>query len=299
MMNGAPTLVVLAAGIGSRYGGLKQMDPLGPSGEFLVDYTVYDAIRAGFGKVVFVIRRDIEDAFRRTIGARVEQHVATDYVFQRLEELPEGCRVPSARKKPWGTGHAVLVCREAVRTPFAVVNADDFYGRQSYEVLSRFLCETAEDETSYAMVGFLLENTLSKHGSVARGICEVGPDGCLAGVVEHTKIERQGPSILSEGLELSGRDIVSLNIWGLKPSVFEHLDAEFRTFLEISRDDPKAEFFVPTVINSLVDRGHATVKVLETRSAWFGVTYPDDKAAAIAGIRALIGKGDYPEALWS
>jgi len=298
-MNDAPTLVVLAAGIGRRYGGLKQMDPVGPSGESIVDYTVYDAIRAGFEKVVFVIRRDIEEAFRATVGARVEARVSVEYVCQELDMLPNGCSVPAAREKPWGTGHAILVCREAVSGPFAALNADDFYGRESYDALAPFLRETSADPTLYSMVGFLLQNTLSEHGTVARGICNTGPDGCLAGVVERTKIERRGDRIVCDGVELSGRDIASMNIWGLKPSIFDHLDREFRTFLAVSGDDPRAEFFMPTVVNKVISAGYAKVQVLETGSPWFGVTYPEDKGKVTAAIGEMIRRGDYPDPLWT
>jgi UTP-glucose-1-phosphate uridylyltransferase len=292
------SLVILAAGIGSRYGGLKQMDTVGPSGEFILDYSVFDALRAGFNKVVFVVRRDIAEDFKTSIGARVNRHVHTHYVFQELSDIPAGYTVPSERNKPWGTGHAILCCKGEVREPFAVVNADDFYGRDSYRALSHFLARTAGDAAQYAMVGFLLRNTLSEHGSVARGVCSTGSDGCLEGVVERTKIEKDGDRIRCDEQNLTGDELVSMNMWGFKPSVFHHLEQAFRRFLDASAANPKAEFFIPTVVNELIEEKKAAVKVLETHSAWFGATYPEDRATVVERIKALVDRGRYPASLW-
>jgi UTP-glucose-1-phosphate uridylyltransferase len=274
------------------------MDPVGPSGEFILDYSVYDAVRAGFDRVVFVIRRDIEKDFRTVIGGRIERHVPCEYVLQELSGLPPGWRVPEGRRKPWGTGHAVLTCAGAVDGPFAVINADDFYGRTSYQVLADFLRDTASDESAYGMVGFVLRNTLSDHGSVARGICRSGPDGMLEAITECTKIEKAGDGIRCDDQPLTGDEWASMNIWGFKPSIFAHLETEFAGFLARCGEDPKAEFFMPDVVGTLIAQRQATVRVLETDSTWFGATYTEDKATVVANIRALVDAGDYPVALW-
>lgn len=298
------TLVVLAAGIGSRYGGLKQMDPIGPSGEFILDYSVYDALQADFSKVVFVIRKDIENDFRSVVGRRIEARVETRYLIQELTDVPSGFEVPNERAKPWGTGHAVLTCRDAVDEPFGVINSDDFYGRESYAVLSDFLTKTQEQPSAYAMVGFVLRNTLSDHGTVARGICRSDPEGNLQDVVEHTKVERvddEARSMRADGSweALSGESVTSMNYWGFKPSVFDHLSRKFGMFLEERGTDPKAEYFMPTVVNELIREEAATVRVLRSNSRWFGVTYPEDKQAVMQRIRELIDVGEYPEDLWA
>jgi UTP-glucose-1-phosphate uridylyltransferase len=292
------TLVVLAAGIGSRYGGLKQMDPVGPSGEFILDYSVYDALRAGFDRTVFVIRRDLEEAFRETLGRRLARHARVAYAYQALDDLPAGRRVPEGRTKPWGTGHAVLAAREAVDGPFAVINADDYYGRESYAALGDFLGRTAADARAYAMVGFVLRNTVSAHGSVARGICTVGAAGRLEAVVERTHIERQGDRMVCPEQPLSGDELVSMNMWGFKPSIFDALERDFRDFLEAHGGDPRAEFFMPTVVNDMIAKGAAAVTVLETPCRWVGVTNREDKPAVVAAIRALVDAGVYPASLW-
>jgi UTP-glucose-1-phosphate uridylyltransferase len=295
------TLVVLAAGIGSRYGGLKQIDPVGPSGEFIIDYSIHDAVLAGFNRIVFIIRRDIEHDFKATIGARVEKRVQTDYVFQELNILPHGYKVPPDRKKPWGTGHAVLVCEDVVKEPFCVINADDFYGRESYQVLAHFLKNTAGDERKYAMVGFILRNTLSDHGSVARGVCRADGKGNLESVLECTKIEKtaSGASCNTPGVQLSGNEWVSMNMWGFKPSIFSYLRQEFSSFLKIAIGNSKTEFFIPDVVNKLMKEGNITVKILETQSMWFGITYPQDKKTVVANIENLVKAGIYPADLLS
>jgi dTDP-glucose pyrophosphorylase len=296
-----PTLLVLAAGIGSRYGGLKQIDPIGPGGETIIDYSVYDALRAGFGKLVFVIRRDIEATFREVIGSRFEKRIPVEYVFQELSGLPPGFSVPPGRTKPWGTAHAVLTAASAVREPFAAINADDFYGQASFKALGQFLQSGAQD---YAMVGFVLRNTLSEFGSVARGVCRLTPEHFLESVVELTKIERDGTAAKNtdsagQVQPLTGDEIVSLNMWGFTPSLFAHLQREFVAFLQQNGADAKAEFFIPTVVNTLINAGQARLKVLPTSSSWFGVTYREDRPRVIASIRGLIQRGDYPEKLWS
>jgi dTDP-glucose pyrophosphorylase len=295
-----PALLVLAAGMGSRYGGLKQVEPVGPSGETIVDYSVYDALRAGFGRLVFVIRRDIETAFRQTIAARFDQRLPVDYVFQDLDRLPASFTPPPNRRKPWGTGHAILMAREAIREPFGVINADDFYGRHSYELLARHLQSASPD---YAMVGFVLRNTLSEFGSVARGVCRTTPDDFLEEVVELTRIERQAGAVkytdpAGTVHPLTGAETVSLNLWGFSPTIFTHLRRELVSFLEARRHDQEAEFFIPTVVNTLVSRGQERLKVLRTPDSWFGITYREDRPRVMENIRRLIGQGDYPDKLW-
>jgi len=297
------TLVVLAAGIGSRYGGLKQIEAVGPSGAIVIEYSVYDAIRAGFGKVVCVIRRDIEKDFRALISARFERHIPVEYVFQDMDDLPDGFSLPADRRKPWGTGHAVLACRDIVLEPFAVINADDFYGRLSYEALGAFLSGVRPESNDFSMVGFTLRNTLSEHGHVARGVCEVDARGMLKGVVERTSIEQTGAGARyadQDGAwkELTGNEVVSMNMWGFTPAIFGRLQREFPRFLDTQSGNPKAEFFLPTVVDGLVAAGKASVKVLSTPESWFGVTYPQDKAVVVEGIRSLVEKGMYPAKLW-
>ncbi len=298
------TLVVLAAGIGSRYGGLKQIEAVGPNGAIVIEYSVYDAIRAGFDRAVCVIRRDIEADFRFLVSARFEKHIPVDFVFQDMTDIPDGFSVPTDRKKPWGTGHAVLACRDVVKGPFAVINADDFYGRRSYESLGAFLKGVKPESGDYSMVGFTLRNTLSEHGQVARGVCEVDPRGLMTHVVERTHIEKTGTGArYADGhggwISLTGNEVVSMNMWGMTPSLFGHLQHEFPLFLQNNVTNPKAEFFLPTVVDGLVGAGKASVKVLSTPEHWFGVTYPQDKAVVVEGIRQLVDKGVYPEKLWA
>jgi UTP-glucose-1-phosphate uridylyltransferase len=256
-----PTLLVLAAGTGSRYGGLKQIDPVGPGGETILDYSIYDAIRAGFGKLVFVIRRDIEEPFRQKVGSRFEKKIDVQYIFQEIDKLPQGFTVPPNRTKPWGTGQAILMADGIIREPFAAINADDFYGANSFQLLGQHLQAGTED---YAMVGFVLRNTLTEHGSVARGVCQVDADGFLLTVTELTRIEKDGNGgryIDDSGLinRLSGDEVVSLNLWAFTPSIFRHLQEEFVDFLKTHGQHEKAEFFIPTVVNKLVASGRARV----------------------------------------
>jgi len=293
------TLLILAAGMGSRYGGLKQMDPVGPGGETIIDYSVYDAIHAGFDKLVFVIRRDLEPVFRKTLGRRFEKKIAVEYVFQELDSLPPGEAMPSHRQKPWGTGHAILMAADAIHEPFGVINADDFYGAQSFQLLTAHL---QRDNLNYAMVGFVLRNTLSEFGSVARGVCQLKHDR-LENIREIVGIEKHG---LAAGYKdaaggihpLSGDEIVSMNMWGFHPDLFAPLRRQFVDFLNLHGADEKAEFYIPSVVNQLIRSGEKQVDVLPTRSQWFGVTYRPDHPLVVEGIKQLIRSGEYPERLW-
>jgi len=297
-----PTLLILAAGIGSRYGGVKQMDKIGPSGESIIDYSVYDALQAGFGKVVFVLHPNIIDDFQSIYEPRLSGKIETAYVLQELNNIPPGVSFHPERVKPWGTGHAVLVAKEEVHTPFAVINADDFYGREAFRVLGKFLSEQKVDETHYAMVGYQLANTLSENGSVSRGICQV-TDGLLADVVERTKIYRntEGTIVFEDNgntVPVDGKSLVSMNFWGFTPKYFEQSEAFFVDFIRQNARQLKAEFYIPFVVNQLIKQKKADVRVLESHDQWFGVTYREDKPVTIARIRALIKNGVYPENLW-
>jgi UTP-glucose-1-phosphate uridylyltransferase len=296
----APTLLVMAAGMGSRYGGLKQIDPVGPSGETIIDYSIYDALRAGFGKLVFVIRKDIEQAFKDTVGARFESRMPVEYAFQELENLPTGFTVPAGRTKPWGTTQAVLMAADVIHEPFAVINADDFYGAESYRVLAQHLLSGSPD---YAMVGFILRNTLSDFGSVARGVCRVDGVGYLETVEELTSIERDGEqarNTASSGAitKLTGDEAVSMNMWGFTPQVFDQLRKLFHKFLQRSGTELKTESYVPTAVNELVAAGQARVKVLRSSDSWFGVTYREDRPRVVDSIAHLVAAGRYPAQLW-
>lgn len=296
-----PTLVVLAAGMGSRYGGLKQIDPVGPSGETIMDYSIFDALRAGFGKVVFIIRKDIEAPFHEVIGSRFEKRVPVEYAFQELDDLPAGFSVPEGRSKPWGTTHAVLSTRDIVHEPFAVINADDFYGQESYKKLAEHLTSGSAD---YGLVGFILRNTLSEFGSVARGVCDVDAGGYLRGVVEMTKVEPTADGAKNTDAEgkvtpLTGNENVSMNMWAFTPQVMEQLRGYFDGFLAEHGKELKSESYLPTAVNALVQAGQARVRVLTSPSAWFGVTYREDRPRVVDSIRKLIDAGDYPESLWA
>ena len=302
-----PALVVMAAGIGSRYGGLKQIDPVGPQGEIVIDYSLYDALRAGFGKVVFLIRREMEEPFREKIGKSIEARVETAYVFQEIAQVPAGFAVPPERQKPWGTGHAVLVCKDVVHTPFAVINADDFYGATAFQVLAQYLRQ-AEDRPgmyAYGMVGYRLSHTLSAYGYVARGVCQTTPDGYLLDIRERTRIEKfaDGARYTENGTDwvsLPDDTIVSMNMWGFTPSIFTELEARFPAFLQQSAANVlKAEYFLPDVVGALLHEHKAGVRVLPTNEKWFGVTYREDRPRVQAAIQALIAQGAYPRDLWN
>lgn len=297
-----PTLLVLAAGMGSRYGGLKQLDGLGPNGETIMDYSIFDALRAGFGKVVFVIRRDFEEDFRRKILTKYENHIPVEIVFQSIDDLPEGFTAPEGRTKPWGTNHAVMMGAKAIREPFLVINADDFYGRDSFAVIGRRLAET-EGRGNYSMVGFRVGNTLSESGTVARGVCRTDAGGYLAGVVERTDIARVYGRITFTGdngekVTIDDTTPVSMNMWGFTPDYFDFSEEYFRLFLEKNAANPKAEFYIPLMVNELITTGRARVEVLDTASQWFGVTYAADRQGVVDKIAALVAAGEYPEKLF-
>ncbi|HOI49123.1 MAG TPA: sugar phosphate nucleotidyltransferase [Prolixibacteraceae bacterium] len=293
-----PTLMILAAGMGSRFGGLKQVAPVGPNGETIIDYSVYDAIRAGYGKVVFIIRESFADAFRERFEPGLKGKIETSYVCQELNMLPEGFTLPPTREKPWGTGHAILLGEKAVTEPFAVINADDFYGFNALKTMADFLASPLK-ENQYAMVGYFLRNTLSDFGSVSRGICETTPGGFLKKITETTRITRKGQAAVytdDAGTEypLTGNETVSMNIWGFQPSIFKYLEEKFTGFLQAHLDKAKSEFFIPTVVYELLTEQKATVEVLQADSPWFGVTYKEDQPLVQAKISELIKTGDYP-----
>ena len=300
----SPTLVVLAAGMGSRYGGLKQMDGFGPNGENIIDYSIYDAIRAGFDKVVFVIRKQFDAEFRAFFSDKFDDRIEVAFVHQELDNLPQGYTVPPGREKPWGTGHAVLVAREEVNGPFAVINADDFYGRDAYAQIVRFFEETSNAERDYCVVGYYLRNTLSDYGAVNRGVCHVDDEMCLDSVEEIIKIRRmpngviQYPGDASGPYALDEDAIVSMNIWGFLPSYFEYADVAFRAFLDGHAREEKSELYIPKIVDTLIDEGTLDVRVLPSDSAWFGVTYKEDKPHVSEQLNALIQQGQYPANLW-
>ena len=298
-----PTLLLLAAGMGSRYGGLKQLDGLGPNGETIMDYSIYDAIKAGFGKIVFVIRKDFEDDFRQKVLSKYEGHIPAEVCFQAMDKLPEGFTVPEGRQKPWGTNHAVMMAKGLIHEPFCVIN---FYNRDAYMVMGKFLSELPEgSKNRYSMVGFRVGNTLSENGTVARGICSKNNEGHLTEVVERTEIMRVDGKVCykdEEGKWVAVEDNtpVSMNMWGFTPDYFEYSDEYFKEFLSDAKnmENLKAEFFIPLVVNNLIHAGTATVKVLDTTSKWFGVTYAADRQATVDRIKKLIDEGVYPNRLF-
>ena len=298
-----PTLFVLAAGMGSRYGGLKQLDGLGPHGETIMDYSIFDAIRSGFGKIVFVIRKDFEDDFRKIILSKYENHIPVEVVFQAIDNLPEGFVCPEGRTKPWGTNHAVLMGKDVIKEPFAVINADDFYGRNSFEVIAQELSKPKEEKGDYCMVGFRVGNTMSESGSVARGVCQT-TDGYLTTVVERTAIEYNDKHEITFVYEngvtqtLEPNTPVSMNLWGFTPDYFKFSEGYFVDFLKENIDKPKAEFFIPLVVNELITKNIAKVKVLDTESKWFGVTYAADRQGVVDKLADLHAKGEYPEKMF-
>ena len=301
------TLVILAAGMGSRYGGMKQIDPMTPHGEFIIDFSIFDAVRAGFDKVVFIIKEENFDAFHETVGKRVEKAIKVEYAFQKMEDIPEGFGVPEGRTKPWGTGHALLSARGVVNEPFAVINADDFYGREAFVKLHNFLSETQADNSKahFAMVGYILENTLTENGSVSRGICDVNSDGFLNRVVERTKIqENNGKAQFFEDdkwVDIDRRSVVSMNCWAFTPEIFGALHdgfVEFLSDLPSAPDPKKVEFFLPFLVQRQIDRGECDVRVIPTSAKWYGVTYPDDKLSFVNFAKNEIVKGEYPDGLW-
>ena len=297
-----PTLFILAAGMGSRYGGLKQLDGLGPNGETIMDYSVYDALRAGFGKIVFVIRKDFEQEFRDKVLSKYEGHVPVEVVFQSIDKLPEGRKPNPERQKPWGTNHAVLMGKDVIKEPFGVINADDYYGAESFRILGDFLRSVEGKKNCYCMIGFNIENTLSENGGVSRGLCEVDANGNLTGVTECHGIERKEGRLIQvvEGKEMPFPEDanVSMNMWGFTPDYFDYSEKAFVKFLEANHNELKAEFYIPTVVNDLIQNGQIELKVIETPSKWFGVTYAADRPATVAQFKKLVDEGTYPTPLF-
>ncbi|MCK5774950.1 MAG: NTP transferase domain-containing protein [Bacteroidales bacterium] len=298
-----PTLLILAAGIGSRYGGLKQLDKVGPGGEAIIDYSIYDAIQAGFGKVVFVIRKSIEVDFKEFIGTKLDGKIEVEYVFQELDKTPQGIAVNPDRQKPYGTGHAVLMAKDAIKENFAVINADDFYGRDAYTTIAKFFKSLDLDTSDNCMVGYQIKNTLSDHGYVSRGQCTSDSEGYLKDVIERTHIEKKENGIFFEDeqkneMHLDENTLVSMNFWGFTPSFFNELENRFPKFLQDNVDVLKAEFFIPTVVNEMIEEKVGKTKVLESTAAWFGVTYQEDRPVVVESIQKLIKEGKYPENLW-
>ena len=298
-----PTLLILAAGMGSRYGGLKQLDGVGPSGETIMDYSVFDAIRAGFGKIVFVIRHDFEQDFRKKIISKYENHIPVEIVFQDINNIPDGFKIHPDRTKPWGTNHAIMMAKNVINEPFAVINADDFYGSDSFKVLAEALTKLEGKRNQYCMVGFKIENTLSENGGVSRGHCQVSPQGFLTDVNECHGIQRKGDRLvhtLSDGseAEFPMGAYVSMNMWGFTPDYFEYSDDEFIQFLKKHAEELKSEFYIPTVVNNLIKNNNVTLKVIETSAKWFGVTFAEDRPATVAQFKKLTEEGIYPQKLW-
>lgn len=299
------TLVIMAAGMGSRYGGIKQLEPVGPSGEIIMDYSIYDALKAGFNKVVFIIRKDLEKDFKEVIGDRIEKQVKVEYVFQELDNLPKGFIKPEGRTKPWGTGQAILCCKGVVREPFAVINADDYYGKEGFRILYQFLNDNTYKNNQYCMAGFILGNTLSENGAVTRGVCKVDTSGVLIDISETSGIVPAGDHAVAknaagEEITLLLESAVSMNMWGFKPGLFDYLETGFASFLSrLETDDVKKEYLLPTMVGNLVEMNEIEVKVLKTPDRWFGVTYKEDKEVVVNSIRALIDQGAYPEKLFA
>lgn len=296
------TLVVLAAGMGSRYGGLKQMDPLGPNGEAILEFSAYDAIRAGFDKIVFIIKKEMEKDFIELIGSKIAEKIEVEYVFQGMDSmLPEGFEIPEGRTKPWGTAHALLCCKEVVKEPFAIINADDFYGKGSYQTLHEYLAD--ETHKQYALVGYILENTLTDNGSVTRGICQ-SKDGLLSEVKECAKIEKHECGVQyfenDEWIDVDAKSLVSMNMWGFYPDFIEKIEEKFQVFLKekVKENPMKAEFLIPVVVDELIKEGKVDVKLLSSDEKWFGVTYQEDKPNVKAGIKKLVDNNEYPNGLW-
>lgn len=297
-----PTLLILAAGMGSRFGGLKQVEPVGPNGETILEYSIFDAIRAGFGKVVFVIRESFAEDFKARFESKLSGKIEIEYVYQELNKLPKGFELPEGREKPWGTGHAVLMAKDKINEPFAAINADDFYGAEAYQVMADYLSESIKSEV-FSMVGYQLNNTLSDFGSVSRGICVTDKNNQLSKITETHKIRLEQGTILCESenhetVELTGKETVSMNFWGFHPSVFNRIENQFIDFLRENIQLPKSEFYIPFVVFEMIQKGQVAVDVLKADSPWFGVTYKEDKPFVIEQIEQLTQKGIYPDKLW-
>ena len=302
-----PALVVMAADMGSRYGGLKQIDPVDEYGNIIMDFSIFDAKEAGFEKVVFIIKKAIEKEFKENVGKRMERRVQVEYVYQELDKVPEGFEVPEERVKPWGTGHAILCCKDVVNEPFAVINADDYYGKQAFQEIYNQLTSQGDDERyQYAMVGYELVNTMTDHGHVARGVCATDDQGRLVDIHERTRIEKRGDHgayTEDDGatwVTLPGDTVVSMNLWGFTPSILEELDRRFASFLdrEVPSNPLKCEYFLPFVVDELLKEDKAQVKVLKSKDRWYGVTYKEDKETVVQAIRRMKEQGLYPEKLW-
>lgn len=301
-------LVIMAAGIGSRFGGgIKQLEPVGPNGEIIMDYSIHDALEAGFNKIIFIIRKDLEKDFKEIIGERIEKIAEVEYAFQEIDDLPDGFTAPADRKKPWGTGQAILSIRNIIKEPFLVINADDYYGKEGFKVVHEYMVNQMDEEKSVydlCMGGFILSNTLSENGGVTRGVCTLNEDGSLKTVTETYNIEKTADGMKATDndgnpVTVNAEQHVSMNMWGLTPGFMKELETGFPEFLSnIKEGDIKAEYLLPTVIDSLIKSGKATVQVLETRDKWFGVTYKEDKPSVVASIRALVDAGVYPEKLF-
>ena len=292
--------------MGSRYGGLKQLDGLGPHGETIMDYSIYDAIQAGIGKIVFVIRKDFEEQFREKVLSKYEGHIPAELVFQGIDALPEGFTVPEGREKPWGTNHAVLMAKDVINEPFCVINCDDFYNRDCFKVIGKYLADLPEGaKNDYAMVGFRVGNTLSENGTVSRGVCSTNKEGNLTTVVERTKIERRDGKVQylddnGSWVTVDDNTPVSMNVWGFTPDYLDYSEEYFKEFLSDPRnmENKKSEYFIPMMVNKLITDGTATVKVLDTTSTWFGVTYPEDREGVVERIKRLVDEGVYPSKLF-
>ncbi len=298
-----PTLLILAAGMGSRFGGLKQITPVGPSGETIIEYSIFDAIRAGFGKVVFVIRESFADEFKERFDKKLFGKIDIEYVYQELDKLPDGYILPEGREKPWGTAHAIMMGKEAINEPFAALNADDFYGFEAFKTMSSFL-QSSDSEAEYSMVGYQLRNTLSDFGTVSRGVCEADQNNYLSEIIERIKIYKKNSRIVyqdEQGNEvgLTGNEKVSMNIWGFKPNLFGYLEKEFTAFLDTQINVPKSEIYIPSVVFELIEKKQVSVKILEADSPWFGVTYKEDHPEVVKKIKQMVDDGIYPENLWN
>ncbi|MFC2097663.1 NDP-sugar synthase [Bacteroidota bacterium] len=299
-----PTLVILAAGIGSRYGSLKQMDQLGPSGESIIDYSVYDSIRAGFGKIIFVIRKDIQKEFTEVFNKKFEDKIKLEYALQELDNVPEGITFSKERKKPWGTAHAVMVASELINEPFAVINADDFYGANAFKIVADYLSSIDKnDESTNCMAGYKIKNTLSDFGYVSRGVCETNNEGFLTEVTERIHIEKINENIVftnENGQQeiINEESYVSMNFWGFNPHILKHFKIQFENFIKLNYDHPKAEFYIPSVASKLIESGNCKIKVLKSSDRWFGVTYQEDRPDVINKLKQLVDRGEYPDNLW-
>lgn len=297
-----PTLLILAAGMGSRYGGLKQVEPVGPNGETILEYSIFDAIRAGFGKVAFIIRQHFADEFKNRFNSKLEDKIDVAYVYQELDKLPEGYKLPENREKPWGTGHAILMGKDLIKEPFAAINADDFYGTEAFHAMADFLKNHVSSQ-KHGMVGYLLKNTLSDFGTVSRGVCKTDSDNNLIEITERTKIARENNTICyidenGQKMELNEESLVSMNFWGFHPSLFQYLEDQFKDFLDENINSPNLEFYIPSAVFNLIKSGKIQSEVLIADSPWFGVTYPEDKTYVVEQIRELTDKGVYPKMLW-